>query len=259
MKAFCNYTRPNINPELCFSSTHMFDTFRRVFPCQKVLPAADTTHYLIMDVDPKVYTQMNDIMAYRKQGLKVVLMVFDPAWFPMVDIFISNKMLDKVVVFDGQYKDRFNCNTFVSDYFFNDQVFPITSAKPKSGVCVFGHLEHGRVNDYNVPRVDTDPLVQSYSDLYKSVQNYNGVAIYDTGLDERRSGLIHHNKAKAVETLMCGRNPYCQDGIKTKRYDKFLYKYSEIPTPREIVFSQEEIFRINNLTVRELIYECEYV
>ena len=120
-------------------------------------------------------------------------------------------------------------------------------------------MDHGRYNDFNLPRLDISPDIRTYLDLFGEVQKYNGVAIYDTGLDEIRNNIVHYNKAKAVETLMAGRNPYCQDGIKTKRYDRFLKKYNEISNLKEVDFTQDEIFRINELTVRELIYECEYI
>lgn len=223
----------------------------------------DTTHYLICDLDISVDSIIDKLSNYRKNGMKVVLMVFDPAAFPRVDNLISNNALDKVIVFDSQFKDRFSkVKTFVSDYFFNEKVFPEFDKNKqefKDKVCVFGHLSHGRFNDFNLPQVDTLSHIKSYEDLYLEVQKYNGVAVYDTGLCENRSRIVTYNKAKAVESLMCGVNPYCKEGIKTKRYDRFLKKYDDIANVKSIDFSQEEIFKINDLTIRELLFECEYI
>lgn len=259
MKAFCNLVYTNPNRSLCFTQTHMYDTFKKYAECSDSQFPNDTTHYLMMDVDGRLDGQIQEISNLRKQGIKTILMTFDPANFKRVDNFIDNGMLDKVIVFDARFKDRFRIDTFISDYFFNEDVFPKKQDIESKGVCIFGHLDHGRSNDYNLPRVDCDPTVKNYWDLYSKVQHFNGVAVYDTGLDENRGSIVHYNKAKYVESLMVGVNGYCQDGIKTKRYDRFLKKYFDIPNEKDIDFSQEEIFKINRLTIAELLYECEYI
>lgn len=258
MKAFCNLVYTNSNRQLCFTQNHMYDVFRRYHECSDTEYPDGMTHYFIMDVDIRIDGQIDEICKLRKQGVKVVLMTFDPANFLRVDNFINHDMLDKVIVFDKQFQHRFRVSSYVSDYFFNEDLFPTPKFR-NSEVCVFGHLEHGRSNDFNLPRVDTNPMVKSYWNLYEEVQKYNGVAIYDTGLSEDRSRIVYYNKAKAVETLMAGRNPYCKEWIHTKRYNRFLKKYSDIPNPKEIDFSQDEIFKINELTIKELLYECEYI
>ncbi len=260
MKAFCNLVYTNTNRNLCFTQNHMYNVFRKYCECSDKEYPSDMTHYLIMDVDMRLDSQILEIVNLKKQGAKVILMTFDPANFRRIDVFNHYKMLDKIIVFDEQFKNRFNVKTFVSDYFFNQDVFPINTNKVLSKeVCIFGNMSHGRNNDFNLPRIDLDSKIQTYSDLYSEVQNYNGVAVYDTGLNEERNIVVHYNKAKGPETLMTGRNAYCQSGIKTKRYDRFLKKYEDIPNVKEIDFSQEEIWKINELTIRELLYECEIV
>ena len=50
-------------------------------------------------------------------------MTFDPANFKRIDNFIENGMIDKIIVFDNDFKDRFDVKTYFSDYFFNQDVF----------------------------------------------------------------------------------------------------------------------------------------
>lgn len=265
MKAVCNVVNEGRSYSLSFSHTHMYRTI-----CDYEIgyllgsseePFPDTTHYLICDLDLSIDSIIGKLSEYRKSGIKVILMVFDPAAFLRVDNLISNNALDKVVVFDSKFKDRFRVKTYVSDYFFNEKVFPLLNVEQefKDKVCVFGHLSHGRYNNFNLPQIDILPHIKSYRNLYSEVQKYNGVAVYDTGLDENRYSIVSYNKAKFVESLMCGVNGYCKEGINTKRYNRFLKKYDDIPNVKPIDFTQEEIFKINDLTVKELIYELEYI
>jgi hypothetical protein len=264
MRAFCKTVDEGRATSLSFSHTHMYESLGKYIDCSLDTLYKDTTHYLILDIDGSLNNQIDFIKRIRNQGVKVILMAFDPAKFGIIDYYIQNEMLDKLILFDNQFKDRFRIPTYISDYFFNEDVFPGDEDYYSGGiypneVCVFGHLLYGRNNDFNLRKIDDDPGVEEYRDLYFKVKTHNGVAVYATGLSEDRSSIVHYNKAKAVETLMCGRNPYCKDGIKTKRYDRFLKKYGDIPNPKEIDFTQEEIFQINDLTIRELVYELKYI
>lgn len=258
MKAYVDTTRAHGNLDLCYSNNHLLGTFSNEFECSNVIDSS-TTHYLIADVDVSVNDRVQQILNYKDQGIKIILMVFDPAAFPRVQRFVDAKMLDKVILFDEQFRNRFSVPTYITDYFFNEKLFPIKKTQGDKGICIFGHLQHGRPNIYDLPKIDDDEKIKSYFDLYSKIQGFNGVAVYDTGLSEDRSSIVVYNKAKPVESLMCGVDAYCRDGIKTKRYQRFLKKFSEIPDySKKTEFSQEEIFKINRLTIDELVYEMLY-
>lgn len=255
--AFFNTFPANPRPEFDFNRNHMVGVLEKYFNSTTPEKAS---HYFILDVGIHVDSQIDEICNLRKQGKKIILMTFDPANFRRVDQFVYRNMLDKVIVFDAQFKDRFRGpKTYVTDYFANPVLFSRDSnLRGKNEVCVYGTIGHiGRPNIYNLPQLDT--MVDNYLDLFKLVSSYNGVAVYDTGMNEVFSAIVHYNKAKAVEALMCGVNAYCQDGIKTRRYDRFLKRFDQIPNPVPIDFDREEIVRINDLTIKELVYECTYM
>ena len=231
----------------------MVDTLKNYF--NQTTNIQEAEYYLILDLGLHVNNQINEIANYRKQGIKTILLVFDPAAFNRVYNLIDGNALDKIILFDAQFKNKFKTSVFVSDYFLNKDLFEENNNKHENKVCVYGTLGCvGRNNEYNLDIVDK--TLDSYEDFYKIVQKYNGVCVYDTGFNENFSGLEHYNHVKAVEALMCGVNPYCQPGIKTKRYDKYLKKYEQIPNPVPIDFDQKEIWDLNEITIKELVHEC---
>lgn len=248
----------NDNFKLCFNHNHLYNVLNKEFQETKV---KNSDYYIILDVGLHLDNRIEHIYNLRRQGTKVILITFDPANFIRVRNYISKDMIDKVIVFDKQFLNSFpGVKVYWSDYFFNIDLFPkISNYEDKyfSEVVTFGHMSHGRNNDFGLERIDLRPEIKNYYDLYTEVQKYNGVAVYDTGLDETHSNIVHYNKAKCIETLMIGRNPYCQSGINTKRYNKYIKKYEEIPNIKPIDFNQLEIFRINDLTIKELVYEIE--
>lgn len=261
MKALCSIT-DFIGGEKSFALKHMFESICEFFPCyygDDVQP--DTTHFLIFDVNPDVNLKINKLKKLRNSGIKIISFVFDPAKFNTVKNWINFGIIDKVVVFDSKFLNSFgNVETYFSDYFFNVKLFPDSiQEKDKifpSKVCVFGHLYHGRNNNFNCEKVDGSGYCETnIRDIYKRVINYNGVAVFDTGLGENNSNIVQYNKAKGVESLMCGVNAYCKDGIKTKRYDSFLKKYDDIPKLVPIEFEQKKIWELNEITLKELVSE----
>jgi hypothetical protein len=270
MKALCNYGIANPNRALCFSRNHMYDVIGKYIECisendisiSSILDDTEVTHFLILDVDyGALQYKIEDFKRLKSQGIKFILLTFDPANFWFVDTLINENILDKVIIFDKQYVEYFknhgNIEVYVSDYFFNEDLFNIKPLPKSPSVCVFGHLIHGRevLPTYNSVKVDIN--INSYQDLYSRVQLFNGAIIHDTGTYNHR--IIHHNKAKAVEVLMCGVNAYCYPGINTKRYNQFLKEIKEdhsgdlILSPVE--FDRNVITELNKLTVKELIDE----
>lgn len=253
MKIFNFFQQINKYPELCYNTVHMHGALSNVINCS-CSTLQDATHMLLLDVPSTIDNNIESFINFRNGGGKVVLMTFDPYNFKRVDSYIEQGMLDMVVVFDSQFKNRFNIKTYVTDYFFNEKVFPTNNVEYKNQVCIFGHLVY-RHNEHNLPKVDVN--VSSYTQLYNNVRMFNGVAVFDNGLNEDGSALVTYNKAKAVETLMCGRNPYCMQGINTTHYNKYLKSYSDVLSPKQVDISQETIFKINrdvlNLLAEQII------
>jgi hypothetical protein len=215
----------------------------------------DCTHYVIFDVRQDVEQLSEALAKLRAAGLKVVLFTFDPANFKRVDIMVEAGALSKVIVFDKQFANRFKAPTYVTDYFFNESLFPKAPESYSDSACIFGTLANGRGNPYLLPKVD-EPAPADYTQLYSRVQQYCGVMVWDTGLDENMKNIVHYNKAKAVETLMCGRTPYCMSGISPKhRYVKFHKPIEKILFPEPVDFSQELIWKLNRETLDEVIFE----
>ena len=284
MKALCHYTKSNGNKNLCFTKNHMFDVINKHIKCISSCDTPeiwsfdpDITHFLILDVDYEDLAQKMDLLRRLKtQGAKFVLLTFDPPNFWFVDKLAEEGILDKVILFDSQFVEYFsrhsNIKIYVSDYFFNEDLFEIipSDTKNHSQVCVFGHLLYSRANrpTYGAVKVDggrlaNDPVsvgINSYQQLYNKVQLFNGAIIHDLGhwVDMTE---IHYNKAKAVEALMCGVYAYCYPGINTKRYNKFLKDIKEDDNGDLIIhpieFDTSVIQKINTLTIEELIGEIK--
>lgn len=241
MKVFNFYQQINPYPELCYNTVHMHGALSKVLDCS-ASTLQDASHMLLLDVPPTIDDNIDAFINFRRGGGKVTLMTFDPFNFRRVDSYIERGMLDMVMVFDQQFKNRFNIKTYVTDYFFNQDRFPTHEVPYHNQACIFGHLVY-RHNEHNLPKVDNG--ISSYAQLYNNVRQFNGVAVFDNGLNEDGSAIITHNKAKAVETLMCGRNPYCMSGINTIHYNQYLKSYDDILTLKEVDVPQEMIFKIN--------------
>ena len=258
MKIYCIVGKSRENQDVCFSYNHMYLALKKHADCYVGGFQEGTTHMLFLDVIQNVLKMRDEVEFVKKKGVKIVATTFDPANFADTDTIIANNLIDKLILFDEQYKDRFNFNVAISDYFLLQDLFPPPYVGKQEGVCYFGHLlkVYERHNEYNLPLIED---FGSYQGLYQKVQKYNGVCVYDTGKGELPNQVIHHNKAKAVEALMCGVNAYCQDGIRTKNYDKYLKKFNQIENPVPIDFTQDEIFRANEKVIKDFLLECQNI
>ena len=260
--------------ELCFSRNHMFDVINKHITCvsNRNTPEIwsfdpEITHFLILDVDYiDLIKKIDLLIGLKARGVKFVLLTFDPPNFWFVDKLAEEGILDKLILFDSQFVEYFsrhnNIKIYVSDYFFNEDLFEIIPSVTKnhSQVCVFGHLLYSRANLPTYDAVKVDVGINSYQQLYNKVQLFNGAIIHDQGhwIDKTEA---HYNKAKAVEALLCGVNAYCYPGINTKRYNKFLKDIKEDENGNLIIhpieFDRSEIQKINSLTIEELICEIK--
>ena len=257
MRLFADVCQFHENKELDWNHIHLYLNLKKYINIGKLdlygSPPTDFTHYLILDVRENLDNDIDKLVYYKKQGIKVVILTFDPMNFPRIKKYIGLGAIDKVIITDRQFMKEFsNIKGFVSDYFVNSDWFFENSMKSDSDVCMHGHLNYARKNEYGCHRLENVPSLKW---LYMKTQKFNGCAVHDSGYDAEKNLVIHHNKGKAIETLMSGINSYCQPGIKTKRYDKYLKKYEQIPNPVPIDFEQKEIITINDLTIQEFCYE----
>lgn len=260
MKAYCDINAAHDHKELDYSYQNLFLPISSIFNCYEGgnFIDSETTHYFILDVGIYLDNKHLYIKYLRDNGIKVVLFTFDPANFIRVRNYIKNGAIDKVVVFSEKFKDRFPCKTYFTDYFFSQNLFKLVGPENNGKICTYGRIDpDNRPNIYNVDIIDKN--VKSLQEIYENIQKYNGVATYDDGFNETFTEIDHYNKARATETLMCGRIPYCKPGIITKRYNRYLKQYDQIPNPQEITFEQKQIWEINKLTLLELKYELENI
>lgn len=250
MKVQCIIGKFSENPELCFSRQHMFIPLFVTGEFYEGELQQDTTHILFIDMVENVLLLKDYILSVKASGIKVVAAFFDEARFKTADICINNNLIDKLILFDKQYKNRFSIDTYISDYFLNEYIFPKKSDEITNNVCYFGHNQYDRILPHNITKLIDNT---TYTNLYKKVQLFNGVIIYDTGKSECGNKVIHHNKAKALEALMCGVNSYSQEGIKTINYDNFLTKFDKSQDIVPISFTQEDIMILNRKVIAEFI------
>ena len=175
-----------------------------------------TTHILFIDLPENAFNMVNELEHYKSLGIQIVYAFYDPFRFECIDTLIGMDLVNKLVLFDKKYSNRFSVETYISDYFVNEDLFPINKVDPKyDKKCYFGHLMNRNLDD------NTDHLsIQDFKLLYKEVQQYKKAVVFDVGILSDGT-IIHHNKAKYVECLMCGVPAECGDSIKTINYEQF--------------------------------------
>lgn len=200
-----------------FDRLHFFNSLKKYGFYEGELKP-NTTHILFIDTPERSINMINELMYYKSLNIKIVFAFYDEARFRVVDELIKIGVVDKLILFDKQYQNRFDIDTYISDYFVNEELFPITKSEPiYDKKCYYGNLIN-RVLDDNTEYIE----IESFEDLYKKIQEYKKFVVIDVGRSENGYGIIHHNKAKFVESLMCGVPTECDSGIKTINYDKFI-------------------------------------
>ena len=245
MKIYCVIGQFSPNEQLCFSRQHIFASLNKYANCYTGELQEGTTHALFIDVIENVVNMEAQVKEMKEKGVKVISIFYDEPRLKIADYCIKKKLVDKIILFDNQYKNRFDFNVYISDFFVNESLFPTALEAHKLTTCYFGHLLYNRVLPEGCDKI-TDS--SNYINFYNTIKEYNGCVVFDTGRGEDSDKvIIHSNKAKAVEALMCGVNAYCQEGIKTKKYDKFLIPFIGGKLDlKPIKFKQEEIREINN-------------
>lgn len=253
MKTCFNTVTGHVNRPLSFSHQHLqgvLETFPVFGECTEGEPTNDTD--LLIFCDFGMPTAEAFAHQVKSNGGKVVVITFDPPNFHRVRNLESESLVDLVILFDKKFQDVMP-KVFITDYFFNESLFPLAPKEYKDEICIFGHIEsiYGRFHPDGVTKID-EVYPRDYPHLYSMVQEYSGVYVFDTGSGDhsKGEGLQHYNKAKGVESLMCGRNAYVQDGIQTLKYDKYLTKsFSSKP----VEFEQEEIFHLNRESIKSVV------
>ena len=202
-----------------------------------------TKYWLFIDTPEAINDRKNEVIKSKKQGIKIISLFYDESRFPAVDRLISEGLIDKLILFDKQYKDRFRLDTYVSDYYLSDSVFP-DFEEPRNGkMCYFGHTLYDR----SLPKACRRIYEKSLSELYNKASKYTKGYVATTGAGEN-GGIIYHNKAKFLEMLFCGLQVLCQDGLNTINYEKFKNK--------EISKSDlKELHKINKFVKKKIYRE----
>jgi len=206
----------------------------------------DLDYFFIIDNVGKYAVFGRDTLKrMSSQGTRIIAITYDPSSFKGIYPLVEDGSLSGVVIFDKAHGNKFNCKTFVSDYVFNEEFVPKDSGVHSNEVCIYGTVGNipQRMNRFNLPKIDD--IDTNYPKLYKDIQKYNGVHVFTTSLGEDGITVVHNNKAKPVEILLCGRNPYCEMPMSTIRYDKYLKNENQIPIPVSIDFTQSEISVLN--------------
>jgi len=250
MKVYFELGLADTNPAKCFTTQHMLLPLLPSF--ERVDRLEDAEKLVFLDFGHTNYNHKADLCQKAKHlQLKVIVTTFDPANFQGITLLESSKLVDHVIVFDKKYLPSFRHCSF-SDYWLNANLFPPEAPVSKDRVCVFGNLENGRVLPPNIDKIDVDR--PDLVDLYKRVQQYYGVLVFDSGRLEGQ--IIHHNKAKALEALMCGRNAYCKAAIKSPTYSQFYLPFDEFNATRDINIPLNEIKKLNSHTINTF---CETI
>jgi len=255
-------------PSLCssYSFNHIFGILSRCFNEVFWLFRGQTInefmqgninvdYYIIIDNIGENGRFVDVVTRMKKNGTKIVVVTYDPPNFKDIDVFDSKELLNAVITFDKKFDKRFKCTQFIFDYMFDPKFIPTTvKTEYSNSVCIYGTIDgEGRGNRYNLTKIDD--LGTDYNTLYNRIQDYNGCHVFTPGLSEDGRTLIHYNKAKPIEILLCGRNPYCEEGLDYLSYNKYLKTADMIPNPVPVDFDRNEILSINESNV-SLLKEC---
>ena len=255
MKVQCIIGKFSENNDLCFNRKHIFSSLSKISNFYEGDFQPNTTHILFIDLVENVLGMKEYVLDMKKSNIKIIVSFFDEARFKITQDCIDLGLIDKLILFDKQYQFRFpNTPTYISDYFLNQDLFPIKYKESSSLCCYFGHNTYDRNLPNSIIKIVD---LTKYENLYETVQEFNGVLVFDTGRSECGEKIIHHNKAKAIEALMCGVNAYCQSGINTINYNNYISKYESYKNPISIEFDQKEIFELNKKVIYNFISEIK--
>jgi hypothetical protein len=178
-----------------------------------------TKHWLFIDMPETIERRKEEVKAARQKGIKIISLFYDEARFPLVDRLISEGVIDKLILFDKQYRDRFDIDVFVSDYYVEDSAFPEFHDDRNGKMCYFGHKSFDR----ELPDKCKHIIGANFQQLYQMASHHSRGYVASTGKGEN-GGIIYHNKAKFIEMLFCGLQVECQDGINTINYEEYKNK-----------------------------------
>jgi len=232
-----------------FNKVHGFHGLHSIYPLDfyedKGKTLEGTRYWLFIDMPEEIEKRKNEVELARKQGIKIVSLFYDEARFAIVDKLIEEGLVDKLILFDQQYENRFSIDTFVSDYYVEDSMFPELNKDRNGKMCYFGHKSFER----SLPKKCKHISSHTLKGLYEIASIHSKGYVASTGRGEG-GNIIYHNKAKYIEMLFCGLDVECQKGINTINYEQ--YKNREIT---EVEF--EEIHKINTRVRCEILNQIK--
>jgi hypothetical protein len=207
---------------------------------------------LLLDPEFDEHPRLREACRFEKfNGKKIVYLVYDPYTFPSADQYIAEKLLDQIILFDKQFFGRFTIPTLITDYIVNEDLFKdVVVNKTIHHFCYFGHVNAHRVLPLNTTHLHCGQDETGFKQLYQDVSNYKGSIVFGAGNKEMGTpGILYHNKAKIIECLLSGTQPYLMDKFETINYNQYL-SYDLFQKPRGI--NKGEILTINDNNIRRI-------
>lgn len=206
-----------------YNKLHGFHGLKEIYPSDfyedRGVTLTGTKYWLFIDMPEVINSRKLEVIEAKKRGIKIISLFYDEARFPIVDHLISENLIDKLILFDKQYKDRFSINSYVSDYYLSDSVFPDFNMDRNGKMCYFGHKQFNRT----IPQGCEHIGGRSLGELYLTASKYSKGYVASTGRGEK-GNTIYHNKGKFLEMLFCGLRVECQNGLETINYEQYKNK-----------------------------------
>lgn len=208
-----------------------------------------TTHVLILNIPSQIFPIIPYLQKLKNHGIKIIIMIADEFLFLDLEILLQLGLIDKILIPDKKYSKAFYrhgniveiCDYIANENMFPKNIIPIHNNKK----CYYGHLLYDRKFSNHVDYISQN---LSYKNLFDTITQYKGVLIFDTNGSAYSNDIVHNNKAKALEALMCGRQAYCQSGVSSLTYEHLLNKFEN---EDEIKLDIKEIRDINNKNIED--------
>ena len=206
-----------------FNKVHGFYGLHSMYPSDfyedKGQTLEGTKYWLFIDIPEEIGKRKHEVKLAKKKGIKIISLFYDESRFPFVDKLVDEKLIDKFILFDKKYQNRFPIDTFISDFYVDESVFPLFNKDKNGKMCYFGN----RLFDKVLPKDCKYIRGKNLKELYEIACIHSKGYVPSTGKGEN-GGIGYQNKAKFIEMILCGLKTECQKGIETINYEKYKNK-----------------------------------